>query len=117
VLASLEELEASLAERRKAADLAEAADRNKDRFIAILVHELRNPLAPIQNAAELLRRDPLDGATSRQTSEIIVRQVRGMTRLVDAHGGTIRAVSAGPGRGTEFIVRVPCYPATPPPVS
>ncbi|HYG77342.1 MAG TPA: PAS domain S-box protein [Planctomycetota bacterium] len=60
-----------------------AADRHKDQFLAMLAHELRNPLAPIRNAAEYLRkREAADAACTRVT-DIIVRQVDHMTHLVD----------------------------------
>jgi signal transduction histidine kinase len=59
------------------------ADRRKDEFLAMLAHELRNPLAPIQTANEFLARTlPADGRM--QTSvDIIKRQVTHLTRLVD----------------------------------
>ena len=59
------------------------ADRRKDEFLAMLAHELRNPLAPIGAAAELLQIVRLDQPRVRQTSEIIGRQVRHMTSLID----------------------------------
>ncbi|MES2830606.1 MAG: ATP-binding protein [Pseudomonadota bacterium] len=59
------------------------ANRQKDDFLAMLAHELRNPLAPIGTAAELLRVSKLDHVRVRQTSEIISRQVKHMTGLVD----------------------------------
>lgn len=59
------------------------ADRRKDEFLAMLAHELRNPLAPIGAAAELLQLVKLDEARVRQTSQIIDRQVKHMTSLVD----------------------------------
>ncbi|NEX62137.1 hybrid sensor histidine kinase/response regulator [Noviherbaspirillum galbum] len=59
------------------------ADRNKDEFLAMLAHELRNPLAPISAAADLLRLARLDESRVRQTSEVIARQVKHMTSLVD----------------------------------
>ena len=59
------------------------ADRRKDDFLAMLAHELRNPLAPISAAAELLKLGTMDEARIRQTSEIIGRQVKHMTSLVD----------------------------------
>ena len=59
------------------------ADRRKDEFLAMLAHELRNPLAPISAAAELLRVGAPEPARVRQSSTIIGRQVRHMTRLVD----------------------------------
>ncbi|WP_280152930.1 ATP-binding protein [Piscinibacter sp. XHJ-5] len=68
--------------RRLNAELSDA-DRRKDEFLATLAHELRNPLAPITNALEILRlKDPADAET-RWTRDVIDRQVRQMTRLVD----------------------------------
>lgn len=58
-------------------------DRRKDEFLAMLAHELRNPLAPIGAAADLLKLVQLDHVRVRQTSEIISRQVRHMTGLID----------------------------------
>lgn len=55
----------------------------KDEFLAMLAHELRNPLAPIAAAADLLGVGYLDGARIEQTSGIIRRQVKHMTGLVD----------------------------------
>ena len=59
------------------------ADRRKDEFLAMLAHELRNPLAPISTAAELLRLSARDEKRVMQASAIITRQVRHMTELVD----------------------------------
>jgi PAS domain S-box-containing protein len=68
--------------RRLNEELSEA-HRRKDEFLATLAHELRNPLAPITNAIEILRlKDPADAET-RWTRDVIDRQVRQMTRLVD----------------------------------
>lgn len=64
------------------AELREA-NRRKDEFLAMLAHELRNPLAPISAAAELMEKSPLDADSMRRTSAIISRQVRHMTGLVD----------------------------------
>jgi len=59
------------------------ADRRKDEFLATLAHELRNPLAPIRSAVEVLRRTgPPDPALARHR-EIIDRQVRHLARLID----------------------------------
>jgi len=60
----------------------QAADRKKDAFLAMLGHELRNPLAPISAGAELLRRLPVEDARVVRTSEIISRQVGHMTKIV-----------------------------------
>lgn len=58
-------------------------DRRKDEFLAMLAHELRNPLAPIGAASDLLRLVHLDPDRIQQTSEIIARQVKHMTSLID----------------------------------
>jgi signal transduction histidine kinase len=68
----------ALAESRNA---AEASSRAKDEFLAMLGHELRNPLAPIQTALELMRLRP-DRANERERA-VIERQTRHMMRLVD----------------------------------
>jgi PAS domain S-box-containing protein len=68
--------------RRLAQDLAEA-DRRKNEFLAMLAHELRNPLAPIGNAARSLRTGDIDEKAVRAASAMIERQVRQMARLVD----------------------------------
>ena len=59
------------------------ADRRKDTFLAILSHELRNPLAPIRNAAELLQADSLTQQQLRWTQNVIRRQTANMTGLLD----------------------------------
>lgn len=63
----------------RARERAEAAVRAKDEFLAMLGHELRNPLSPIMTALQLLH---LKGQTGRE-HEIIERQVRNLVRLVD----------------------------------
>ncbi|QOY96587.1 PAS domain-containing protein [Massilia sp. UMI-21] len=72
-----------ITDRKLAEERLMEADRRKDEFLAMLAHELRNPLAPISAAAELLRIGPPSEARVRQSSSIIGRQVRHMTRLVD----------------------------------
>jgi signal transduction histidine kinase len=59
------------------------ADRRKDEFLASLAHELRNPLAPISAAADLLAMGRADEAQQRRLGGMITRQVRHMTGLVD----------------------------------
>ncbi|RYG67223.1 PAS domain S-box protein, partial [bacterium] len=59
------------------------ADRRKDEFLATLAHELRNPLAPIRSATQLLGLLPQVDPQVRRIGEIVERQVRHMARLVD----------------------------------
>jgi PAS domain S-box-containing protein len=73
----------SAVERSRAEGALKQADRRKDEFLAMLAHELRNPLAPIGAAAELLQIVKPDEQRLRQTSQIIGRQVKHMTSLVD----------------------------------
>lgn len=72
-----------ISDRVRAEEALRQADRRKDEFLAMLAHELRNPLAPISAAADLLRLERLDPASVKQTSAVIARQVRHMTGLVD----------------------------------
>jgi PAS domain S-box-containing protein len=68
--------------RRREADL-EAADRQKDEFLAMLAHELRNPLASISNASELLSRLVRSGPRTELPLTLLKRQTKQLTRLVD----------------------------------
>jgi signal transduction histidine kinase/CheY-like chemotaxis protein len=61
----------------------EQADRRKDEFLAVLSHELRNPLNPIVNAVAVLRLAQWDGAQIRWASDVIDRQARHLARLLD----------------------------------
>jgi PAS domain S-box-containing protein len=70
-------------QRKEAEAALHETARRKDDFLAMLAHELRNPLAPIRTAAEMMRLTTLDAARLRRTSEIIGRQVRHMTALID----------------------------------
>jgi len=73
----------SAVERVRAEEALRLADRRKDEFLAMLAHELRNPLAPISAAAQLLNMGTPDGARIERTSAIIARQVTHMTGLID----------------------------------
>jgi len=68
--------------KRAESALKESAQR-KDEFLAMLAHELRNPLAPISVSAEILRLPGIDDSRRRQASEVISRQVGHMTKLID----------------------------------
>jgi PAS domain S-box-containing protein len=72
-----------ITQRRRIEDELQEASHRKDEFLAMLAHELRNPLAPIRTAAAVLANGKCDAATLRRTSDIIERQVRHMTELVD----------------------------------
>jgi PAS domain S-box-containing protein len=63
-------------------ELAEA-DRHKNEFLAMLAHELRNPLAPIRNAVQILKMPTADRRTVEQTREMMERQLAHLVRLVD----------------------------------
>ena len=60
-----------------------AADRGKNEFLALLAHELRNPLAPLLNAAHVLEADGADGAAIEQARNMMTRQIQNMTRLIE----------------------------------
>jgi PAS domain S-box-containing protein len=68
--------------QRRLHELAET-DRHKNEFLAMLAHELRNPLAPIRNALHLLKMPGADATIQRQAREVMERQVGQMVRLVD----------------------------------
>jgi PAS domain S-box-containing protein len=70
-------------ELQKRNEALQEADRNKDEFLAVLAHELRNPLAPVFSALSILEQDNLPDDTRRHAREIIDRQVRQLSRLVD----------------------------------
>ena len=71
-------------ERRRQAEAAlNEADRRKDEFLAMLAHELRNPLAPIGTASEVLARMFASDNRVQSTVSIIKRQATQLTRLVD----------------------------------
>ena len=69
--------------QREAEHALERANRRKDDFLAMLAHELRNPLAPISTAAQLLKLPGQNEALIKRSSDIIARQVNHLTELVD----------------------------------
>jgi signal transduction histidine kinase/AmiR/NasT family two-component response regulator len=70
-------------ERLRLLDELKAADRRKDEFLAILAHELRNPLAPIRSAVEVLHLKGSAAPEARWSRQVIDRQLEHLTRLVD----------------------------------
>ena len=70
-------------ELQQQADILRDADRQKDEFLALLGHELRNPLAPLRNALHVLLQPELDQIVLRRVKEMMEKQVNHLTRLVD----------------------------------
>ncbi len=72
-----------LLERHRAQAALHEADRRKNEFLAVLSHELRDPLAPIRNTLQVLKREDTDRSAVRAMIEMLERQVGQMVRLVD----------------------------------
>jgi PAS domain S-box-containing protein len=72
--------ERALAEQ---ADALRQADRNKDEFLAMLAHELRNPLAPLRNASQILETPGISGNERATAQALISRQIDNMSRMID----------------------------------
>jgi len=72
-----------ISKQREAARTLMEADRRKDQFLAMLAHELRNPLAPITTSLELMKRQPADAGVVDAARRTIERQVCQLVRLVD----------------------------------
>ncbi len=74
---------ADVTQRTSAEQALREADRRKDEFLAMLAHELRNPLAAIRNAVQILLQKDIDAQTVRSAAEILDRQVEHTVRQVD----------------------------------
>jgi PAS domain S-box-containing protein len=72
-----------ITERKRMEEALKEADQRKDEFLAMLAHELRNPLAPILNAAHTLKLVGSADANQQWAREVIERQTQRLTRLVD----------------------------------
>jgi PAS domain S-box-containing protein len=85
VVFALEVTETVLARRgvEEASESLREADRRKDEFLAMLAHELRNPLAPMMTASQLLRGRVGDRMELKRPLEVVARQTEHLTRLVD----------------------------------
>lgn len=83
VQARTQQLQQEVNDRRRAEELLKETDRRKDEFLATLAHELRNPLAPIRNALEIMRLagDRVDASVKARS--MMERQVAQMVRLID----------------------------------
>jgi signal transduction histidine kinase len=78
-----EALRASIAEQKRTEEALKEADRHKDEFLAMLAHELRNPLAPVRNGLHILKSLEPAGSLAARTRDMIERQTDHLTRLVD----------------------------------
>lgn len=78
-----EELEAAVAKQMELTQHLRQADRRKDEFLAQLAHELRNPLAPMRNATSILKYKVAHDPELVWCHDVIERQARQLTRLVD----------------------------------
>jgi PAS domain S-box-containing protein len=87
------EREELLAREQKAREVAEAANRSKDEFLAVVSHELRSPLNAMLGYARLLRYGPLDAQKVRQAIEIIERSGKAQSQLIDDLLDTARIIS------------------------
>ena len=76
-------LQSEIAVRSRAEQALKEADRHKDEFLAMLAHELRNPLAPIRNAVHLMKMKSLEDPQLLLSRDIIDRQLIQLSRLVD----------------------------------
>jgi PAS domain S-box-containing protein len=74
---------ADLIERIRFEQTLKEADRRKDEFLAMLAHELRNPLAPIRNALQILKTPSAAGPLVDMAHDVMDRQTHQLTRLVD----------------------------------
>jgi len=83
VAARTAELQASAAKQTEMAERLREADRRKDEFLALLAHELRNPLAPVRNAVSVLRLKINGDPDVLWCRDVIERQVEQLSRLVD----------------------------------
>src|SRR6202163_1542235 len=100
-------LQSEIVVRGRAELALKEADRNKDEFLAILAHELRNPLAPIRNAVEIMRRRPIDDPQLTWARDIVDRQLGHLARLVDDLLDVSRIT-----RGAITLAREPVLVAT-----
>ncbi len=72
-----------ITQRKQAEEALKQADRKKDEFLAVLAHELRNPLAPIRTGLELLKRAPDDPAVNENIRQMMERALMQTVRMVD----------------------------------
>ncbi|QBE62703.1 hybrid sensor histidine kinase/response regulator [Pseudoduganella lutea] len=96
--------DSELRERRAAQEALQAADLRKDEFLATLAHELRNPMAPLVNALEIMRLGGPGKPPPPNVLDIIERQLKQMVRLVDDLLDVSRITTGKLGIREETIV-------------
>jgi PAS domain S-box-containing protein len=82
-LTGLATVSRNITDRKQMEDALREADRRKDEFLAVLAHELRNPLAPIRNSLHILRLTCQQDPAAERVGEMMERQVNHLVRLVD----------------------------------
>jgi PAS domain S-box-containing protein len=92
-----------ITERKQAQDALQLADRRKDEFLAMLAHELRNPLAPISNATYLLKAAYLEDHVRHEAASLIERQIDQMTTLLNDLLDVSRITLGKIGLHTEVV--------------
>ena len=70
-------------EKKKAEQDMDESNRRKDEFLAMLAHELRNPLAPVRNAVEIIRSPKADQGKIAWACDVMERQIHHMSHLLD----------------------------------
>ncbi|MBI5510397.1 MAG: GAF domain-containing protein [Deltaproteobacteria bacterium] len=83
VVSFLADVAWAMIERKRADEALREADRNKDQFLAMLSHELRNPLAPVRNSLYVMDRAAPGSGQAKRARAVIDRQVGQLTRLID----------------------------------
>lgn len=83
IQAQNEDLQRQTTQLHEKTQALQEADEHKNEFLGLLAHELRNPLTPIANCVELLTRKTQDPSSVAKVEEILGRQVRHMTHLID----------------------------------
>jgi PAS domain S-box-containing protein len=78
-----EDLRTAMRREQERAEQLREADRRKDEFLAMLAHELRNPLAAVANSLQISRTPGIEGEALRWSQDVMERQVSQLTRLID----------------------------------
>jgi len=92
-----------ITERKRAEESLREADRRKDEFLAMLAHELRNPLAPIRNALQIMQRLDHENSQIGWSCAVIDRQVAHLGRLLDDLLDVARAMQGKVALKTETV--------------